>query len=320
MHDHWQRKRAILALLSDKTFTSGENLAGALSISRSAVNKHIEGLAEYGVSVFSVKGKGYRLEQPVFLLNEAQLKQTMPQRCFYFDEIDSTNAFMLAHASELESGDLCIAEYQSTGRGRRGRQWISPYGNHLYFSLFWRFPQGIAQAMGLSLVVGCALVKVLESFDVSDLGLKWPNDIYLEGRKLAGILVEMTGQADSECQLVIGIGINMAMSMAQGELIDQPWSDLSTLVDRLDKTALMIQLQKQLCADLRQFEQQGLSAFVTRWQQADLFAGRAVQLQLGNQEISGICRGIDEQGAVVLENNGNLQSYLGGEISLRPQD
>ena len=324
MTDQWTRKRQILALLSDTTeavsgFVSGERIAEALGISRAAVSKHIDALEALGVGVYSVKGKGYKLESPVSLIDESALVAGIDNRCFYFDETDSTNGFMLAHAAELVSGDICVAEYQSAGRGRRGRTWVSPYGNHLYCSLFWRFNQGMAQAMGLSLVVGCSLVEVLTRFGVTNIGVKWPNDIYLDHKKLAGILVEMSGQADSECNLVIGIGINMSMSAAQADRIDQPWSDLSTLETMPNKTELMIALQKQLKVDLQLFEKQGLKAFTQRWQAADLFMNQAVKLLMGENVVEGICRGIDDQGALLLENANGVTAYVGGEISLRLQ-
>lgn len=224
---------------------------------------------------------------------------------------------MLSHTTELKNGDVCVAEYQSAGRGRRGRTWVSPYGHHLYFSLFWTFPQGMAQAMGLSLVVACALVEVLKSFGVENIGVKWPNDIYLDNKKLAGILIEMSGQADSQCQLIIGVGVNMAMSEEQGKGIDQPWSDLSDLVDMPDKTALVIELQKQLKRDIQLFEREGLAAFKARWQAADLFYGREIRLLMGEKSVEGICRGVDEQGAVLLETADGVQAFIGGEISLR---
>ena len=224
---------------------------------------------------------------------------------------------MLSHTSELKSGDVCVAEYQSAGRGRRGRTWVSPYGHHLYFSQFWSFPQGMAQAMGLSLVVACSLVEVLKSFGVDNIGVKWPNNIYLNYKKLAGILIEMSGQADSECQLIIGIGVNMAMSEDQGKGIDQPWSDLSSLTDMPNKTDLVIALHKQLKRDIQLFEREGLASFKTRWQQADLFHGKEVRLLMGENHVDGICRGIDEQGAVLLETADGIQAYIGGEISLR---
>lgn len=317
MSDHWGRKRQILALLSSGQFVSGEQLATELGISRAAVNKHIDALETYGVAIYSVKGRGYKLANPISLIDASRLVQSIDNRCFYFHEIASTNGFMLDHTTELKNGDVCVAEYQSAGRGRRGRTWVSPYGHHLYFSLFWTFPQGMAQAMGLSLVVACTLVEVLKSFGVENIGVKWPNDIYLDNKKLAGILIEMSGQADSLCQLIIGVGVNMAMSEEQGKGIDQPWSDLSELVDMPDKTALVIALQKQLKRDIQLFEREGLAAFKTRWQAADLFYGREIRLLMGEKSVEGICRGVDEQGAVLLETADGVQAFIGGEISLR---
>lgn len=311
------RKREILGLLSSEHFVSGEELATQLGISRAAVSKHVDALEDYGVAIYSVKGRGYKLANPISLIDSARLIQSIDNRCFYFDEIPSTNGFMLSHTSELKSGDVCVAEYQSAGRGRRGRTWVSPYGHHLYFSQFWSFPQGMAQAMGLSLVVACSLVEVLKSFGVDNIGVKWPNDIYLNYKKLAGILIEMSGQADSECQLIIGIGVNMAMSEDQGKGIDQPWSDLSSLTDMPNKTDLVIALHKQLKRDIQLFEREGLAAFKTRWQQADLFHGKEIRLLMGENHVDGICRGIDEQGAVLLETADGIQAYIGGEISLR---
>ena len=317
MSDNWVRKREILGLLSSEHFVSGEELATQLGISRAAVSKHVDALEDYGVAIYSVKGRGYKLANPISLIDSARLIQSIDNRCFYFDEIPSTNGFMLSHTSELKSGDVCVAEYQSAGRGRRGRIWVSPYGHHLYFSQFWSFPQGMAQAMGLSLVVACSLVEVLKSFGVDNIGVKWPNDIYLNYKKLAGILIEMSGQADSECQLIIGIGVNMAMSEDQGKGIDQPWSDLSSLTDMPNKTDLVIALHKQLKRDIQLFEREGLAAFKTRWQQADLFHSKEIRLLMGENHVDGICRGIDEQGAVLLETADGIQAYIGGEISLR---
>lgn len=317
MTDHWARKRQILMALANEQFVSGEMLAQLIGVSRTAIANHISALEEYGVDIYSVKGKGYKLVNPVSLVDEDKLTEATNNRCFYFNELASTNAFLLKHIDELESGDLCVSEYQSAGRGRRGRTWLSPYGCHVYTSMFWSFPQGMAQAMGLSLVVACSLVKVLETFNVDGLGVKWPNDIYLNGKKLAGVLVEMSGQTDSECNVVIGIGINMAMPNAQGDAIDQPWSDLSELDSKPNKTDLVIALQKQLQADLRLFEAQGLAAFMMRWQAADLFLNEAVTLSMANNQVAGICKGIDEKGSILLETNQGIEAYVGGEISLR---
>lgn len=317
MKDSWLRKRAILKYLAAGDFVSGEWLATELGVSRAAVSKNIAGLEQYGVEIYSVKGRGYKLASPLSLIDEERLIAGIDNRSFYFDDLDSTNAFMLKHAGELTSGDICVAEYQSAGRGRRGRRWQSPYGSHLYCSMYWCFPQGMAQAMGLSLVVACSLATVLENNGVTEVGLKWPNDIYYQHKKLAGVLIEMSGQADSECNLVIGIGMNLAMPSQQAEHINQPWSDLSESGIELDKTELVIALQKQLQLDIRLFEQQGLSAFMVRWQASDIFYGQPIQLILGDKVIKGLCRGIDSAGAVILENDDGMQTFVGGEISLR---
>ncbi len=317
MSEQWAHKRAILKALELGEFISGEKLAVDLGITRAAINKKIASLEEYGVDIYSVKGKGYKLATPVSLIDEKLLKSVIKNRCFYFDEINSTNAFMLSHVNELSSGDTCIAEFQSAGRGRRGRAWVSPYGGHLYTSLYWRFSQGLAQAMGLSLVVACSLVTALRTLNVEGLGVKWPNDIYLNHKKLAGILVEMNGQSDGHCDLVIGIGMNLSMSASQADKIDQPWSDLSQQGHSIDKTELMLKLHSQLVKDLTLFEHEGLKAFLQRWHDVDLFDGKMIQLTMGEKVEEGICCGIDEQGSILLKQSGVVKAFVGGEISMR---
>jgi BirA family biotin operon repressor/biotin-[acetyl-CoA-carboxylase] ligase len=317
MNVHWLRKRQILASLTHERFVSGEVIAQSLSLTRAAINQHIDALKDYGIEIYSVKGKGYKLANPITLINESQLVNAVDNRCFYFDETTSTTAFMLSHAAELKSGDICIAEYQSAGRGRRGRQWLSPYGHHIYASLFWRLNQDISQVSGISLVVGCALVKTLQDMGVEGLGLKWPNDIYVDNKKLAGILIELSLSLARQTDLVIGFGINMSMSVEQGKLIDQPWSDLSSMDAMPDKTELLIRLHQQLKYDLTLFEQQGLGAFFARWNQHDLFINREVTLVMAPNSVTGICRGIDEQGAILLENDLGVTAFVGGEITLR---
>ncbi len=317
MIEQWSRKRDILAALTDKQFVSGEELAKQAGISRTAISNHISSLEDYGVEIYSVKGKGYKLANPVSLINEEKLTSSTDNRCFYFDELPSTNAFLLKHVEELSSGDICIAEYQSAGRGRRGRNWVSPYGCHLYYSMYWKLEQGMAKASGLSLVVACALVDALKRLGVDDLGVKWPNDIYLNGKKLAGVLIEMSGQPDSECHLVIGVGINISMPQAQGTKIDQAWSDLSEAPSSQEKTNLAIGLQKQLKHDLETFQSEGLDAFLERWKAIDQFYGKKVKLLMGENQINGVCKGIDATGAILLETDKGLIPFVGGEISLR---
>jgi len=235
--------------------------------------------------------------------------------------IDSTNQYLLDRINELDSGSVCLAEYQSSGRGRRGRQWVSPFGANLYLSMYWRLDAGMAAAMGLSLVVGVAVVEALEKLGVHGIKLKWPNDLYYNDQKLAGILVEMSGQAGGAANLVIGMGLNIAME-AGSEDIDQPWTSLNKVTDggvpgRNELAQALIVTLRNALVD---YEQSGMVGFVPRWNRLDNFLGRQVRLIIGPREIEGEVMGIDEQGAVILKNENGIQSFIGGEISLRKND
>lgn len=219
----------------------------------------------------------------------------------------------------LESGSVCIAEYQSNGRGRRGREWISPFGSNLYLSIYWRLDAGMAAAMGLSLVVGIAIVEALEKLGLPDIKLKWPNDLYFQDRKLAGILVEISGQTGAAANLVIGMGLNIHMHK-NTEGISQPWSCLESVADGvpIDRNALAAKMVSTLNDTLKKYEQAGMAQFVDKWNKLDNFINRPIKLIIGAKEISGVSRGINEQGAIVIETQQGLETYIGGEISLRP--
>ena len=181
----------LIALLADGEFHSGEQLGESLGMSRAAINKHIQTVREWGLDVFTVPGKGYSLPAPMQLLEaERILRGLDDKRVTVLPVVDSTNQYLLDRIETLQSGDACIAEYQLAGRGRRGRQWISPFGANLYLSMFWRLEQGPAAAMGLSLVIGMVMAEVLQRLGAKDVRVKWPNDVYVNGRKLCGILAE----------------------------------------------------------------------------------------------------------------------------------
>ena len=189
-------RQTLITLLSDGQFHSGEQLGEQLGISRAAVSKHMAALKELGLDLFSLTGKGYRLAVPMALYDEAQLQALAPMAPVHcFPVIDSTNQYLLERVNQLSSGESCLAECQTAGRGRRGKPWVSPFGCQLILSMYWRLEQGMAAAMGLSLAVGVAVVQALESLGYPGVELKWPNDLYYQGRKLAGILVEMSGSA-----------------------------------------------------------------------------------------------------------------------------
>ncbi|MCW8349218.1 bifunctional biotin--[acetyl-CoA-carboxylase] ligase/biotin operon repressor BirA [Vibrio sp. ZSDZ65] len=316
MKEH-QVKLAILQQLSEGGFHSGETLGESLGVSRAAISKHIQGIQQWGVDIFRVQGKGYQLAQPMELLNEARLRQTLTSPFELIPIIDSTNQYLLDKQQALSSGQVCISEYQAKGRGRRGREWVSPFGANLYLSMYWRLEAGIAAAMGLSLVVGVAIVEALESLGIEGVKLKWPNDLYHNDRKLAGILVEMSGQAGGAANLVIGMGMNLRMSH-QTEGIGQPWTSLSDVVSTpFSRNDLVVAFVKAWQQALEDYELKGMQGFVERWNRHDNFMGREVKLIMGSREIKGKVRGIDPTGAVLLETANGIEPFIGGEISLR---
>jgi len=308
----------LISILSDGEFHSGEQLGTELGMSRAAINKHIQTVRDWGVDIFTVPGKGYSLPSPIQLLDEAQIFSFLPEgRVSVLPVIDSTNQYLLDRIATLSSGDACVAEYQQAGRGRRGRKWFSPFGSNLYLSMYWKLEQGPAAAMGLSLVIGIIMAEVLQKLGAADVRVKWPNDLYLKDRKLAGILVELTGKTGDAAHLVIGAGINLRMREPSADSIDQGWINLQEAGVNIDRNQLTATLLTELRLALRQFEIDGLAPFISRWRSLDNFIDRPVKLLIGEQEIHGIERGIDQQGALLLEQDGVIKPYIGGEISLR---
>ncbi|ULR31353.1 bifunctional biotin--[acetyl-CoA-carboxylase] ligase/biotin operon repressor BirA [Dickeya fangzhongdai] len=308
----------LISILSDGEFYSGEYLGELMGMSRAAINKHIQTIREWGLDVFTVTGKGYALSAPIQLLDAEKIRsQIQSGNIAVLPVIDSTNQYLLDRLDSVSSGDACIAEYQQAGRGRRGRKWFSPFGSNLYLSLYWRLEQGPAAAVGVSLVIGIIMAEVLHHLGAEGVRVKWPNDLYLNDKKLAGILVELNGRTGDAAHLVIGAGINLRMNSSGSTVIDQGWINLQEAGIDIDRNMLAVKLVTELRAALAIYEQQGLAPFISRWNNLDNFYNRAVKLIVGNREIKGIDKGIDSQGALLLEQDGVIQSYIGGEISLR---
>jgi BirA family biotin operon repressor/biotin-[acetyl-CoA-carboxylase] ligase len=236
------------------------------------------------VDVFTVPGKGYSLPEPIQLLNEELIvTQVQTGKVAVLPVIDSTNQYLLDRIGELRSGDACVAEYQQAGRGRRGRKWFSPFGANLYLSMYWRLEQGPAAAIGLSLVIGIIMAEVLQELGAENVRVKWPNDLYLGDRKLAGILVELTGKTGDAAQIVIGAGINLAMRHAESDVINQGWVNLQEAGVVIDRNTLAVRLINELRAALQSFEQEGLSPWLSRWKKLDNFIDRPVKLIIGEK-------------------------------------
>ncbi|WP_116367261.1 bifunctional biotin--[acetyl-CoA-carboxylase] ligase/biotin operon repressor BirA [Parahaliea mediterranea] len=323
-------KTVILPMLADGEFHSGQALAEALGVSRTAVWKQLNRLEELGLELESVRGLGYRIPSGLELLDEAGIRDGLSETARgllgelqLHDTLDSTNAEALRRIDAgAARGLVCSAEQQTAGRGRRGRAWVSPFARNIYLSLTWEFTQGAAALEGLSLAVGVAASRALEQLGVPDVRLKWPNDLLARGGKLGGILLEMAGDVAGACQVVVGVGLNVRMPDAAAGAIDQAWSDLASLCGGQPpgRNALLAALLNELLPLLAGFEKTGFAAWRDAWMQRDAYADTPVVISSGaERQMAGVARGVDERGALQLETTVGIQSLFGGELSLRPQ-
>ena len=311
--------QTLLKLLGDGRFHSGEELGAALQVSRSAVWKRLQNLErEFGLAVQSVRGRGYRLAEPLIPIDPQQVQAPWPVDVLF--SVDSTNAEVMRRLDKGASTPFAVvAERQTAGRGRRGRAWVSPFGANLYCTLGISVRGGPKELEGLSLVVGLAVVRAVESLGIGGVGLKWPNDILQDGRKLAGILLELTGDPADLCSVAIGIGINVNMRSA--DAIDQPWTSLRESAGSLvDRNQLLSALSRELDRHLARHRELGFAASRVEWESFHLWQGREVCLSTASKQIVGRALGIDEQGALRLDVDGIESRYSGGELSLRLSD
>ncbi len=320
------KQKTILALLADGEFHSGTELADILGISRSAVWKQLNGLADLGLQHSAVSGKGYRLDNALELLVVSDINEVINEQAGALissleihDQLDSTNCYLVEGSqNNALSGSVCFAEYQTAGKGRRGRQWVSPYGCNIYLSILWRFQQGPAAISGLSLAIGVAVIRALKQHQIDDIGLKWPNDIYSQGKKLGGILVEVSGESDGPCSAVIGLGLNLFVPETQARSITQAWTDLSKITgqNRLFRNKLAGTLLNHLLPVIAEYEAIGINAYLDEWRDYDCLSGKAATLFIGEQQFEGIMQGIDDNGMLLIErSDGNVQTFASGEVS-----
>ncbi|MBT3437519.1 MAG: bifunctional biotin--[acetyl-CoA-carboxylase] ligase/biotin operon repressor BirA [Oceanospirillaceae bacterium] len=313
----------LLHLLADGHFHSGTDLGQHLNMSRAAVWKQLKGVEALGVQLHRVRGRGYRIAGGLDLLDLEAIQRQLPPLTPVFSmqlhmSLASTNQTLMQRVQqEPIHGQVVLAEVQTKGRGRLGRQWQSPFGQNIALSLGWRFAGGAAALEGLSLVVGLALVEALQDLGVSSAKLKWPNDVLADGKKLAGILLEMRGDATGPCHVVIGIGVNVHLQHSPN--IDQPWVSLRQLGYHVQRNELVARLLLRLNQHLHTFVVQGFAPVRRLWQSYNQHQDQLVQLLLSGETLNGVCRGVNDTGAVLVEVGGELRAFNGGEISLRPQ-
>lgn len=323
------------AHLNDGNWHSGQELADLLGVSRTIVWKQIEKLRSMGVEITASSGKGYRLgENHPGLFDENAIRKCLGDvspieagNILIFDSVGSTNDECMRLINNQKDGQgkgsiLVLAEQQTNGKGRRGKQWYSPYASNLYMSISQRFDQGAATLSGLSLVVGIALANVLAQRGLKQVQLKWPNDILFAEKKLGGILLELTGDIAGPCYAVIGIGLNLHMPKEAEQSVDQPYTDLFGIDSAIkwDKNKLVADIVRELHQQLQRFIQAGFNAFQADWLERDSYIGRDVTVSTSTSQIdSGKYVGVGTDGSILIKTTEGVKSFSGGEISLRPQ-
>lgn len=313
----------VLQLLADGQFHSGEALAQQFKVTRATIWNAIKHAESLGIPIFSVPGRGYKLPQAIeFLDKNAVLNAIGEQREWFnlviLDEIASTNTYLMQQKNVAHA--TCVAAHiQTKGKGRRGRTWVSQLGASLTFSLMWRFQCGAAALSGLSLAVGVALLRTLIGFGVNQAKLKWPNDVLVEGKKLAGILIELQGDLDGPSMAVIGVGINLNLPKAVIEVIDQPTIDLNTASNNtINQNFLLGKLLKHLTEVLSRFEQFGFVGLRDEWVSYHAYHQQPVRMLLTNgTEVIGVVNNVADDGILLVETSLGLQRFSAGEISLR---
>jgi BirA family biotin operon repressor/biotin-[acetyl-CoA-carboxylase] ligase len=310
-----------LLLIGPKT---GVELAEQLGISRAAVWKRIEYLRVQGLEITALKHTGYVLMHTTPLLCSADIRALLSteqnrQIKLHIDfATDSTQQHALAHNTQAQGLHVWLAESQTAGQGRRGKIWQSPPLCNIYCSVNRRFYGSIADLSGFSLATAVMLVESLQTFSSAALRLKWPNDIYLQGKKCAGLLIQVRGEASGPCDVTLGFGINVLMSERAGHAIDQAWTSLAKhSTQTLDRNKIAAKILGDLLVGFELYQVQGLSAFIDRWRALDELLDRPIFLTTGQVCINGIARGIDENGALLVEHDAKINRYHSGDVSVR---
>ena len=314
----------VAELLSDGEYHDGTSIGQQLNITRAAVWKLVKKLEHYGVMLSSVRGKGYRLEAPLVLLSSKCIQAKLKHKHVsleVLEKISSTNDYLKQYTHQNSQLRACMTEMQTEGRGRLHRSWHSPFGKNVYLSLLYPFSKDLSELSGLSLVVGLAICRAIESVaDLQSLPLKvkWPNDVLVDGLKLAGTLIEIQAESNGNCQVIVGVGLNVNMTKAAKDEIDQPWASLASVTGcDMNRNDLCAALIDSLVEAIDEFSEKGLSAFMTEWADRDFLVGSSITMESGNKKTTGISVGVNQQGNLLLKNKaGKTLVFSSGDASL----
>jgi BirA family biotin operon repressor/biotin-[acetyl-CoA-carboxylase] ligase len=315
----------VLAFLAEAAddFVSGEAISGKLGLSRAAVWKHVNALRGQGYQIDAVPARGYRLVAIPDRLGALEIgpllnTHDLGQRLHCSEELPSTNdrARELAEAG-AEHGEVVIAESQTAGRGRRGRSWSSPPGQNLYLSVILRPSLPPQRAPELTLVASVAACDACRKAGV-DAGIKWPNDLLVDGRKVAGILTELSAEADAVHWVILGIGVNLNSTL---EDLPEDLREVATslAIEReqpvpraLFAAALLSELEQWL--DLHAAE--GFGPIRDAWRERSVTLGREVRVDGDRGEIAGVAVDIDDSGALLVRGRAGVTRVVAGDVRL----
>lgn len=319
----------IFAALADGATHSGSALAQRLGVSRNAVWKGVQRLQLLGVELETVPRRGYRLLHAAVPLDAELVRAALDagtrralRRLDIAWSLASTNTELLErNALEAGRADVLCAEYQSAGRGRRARRWHAAPGTALCFSVAWKFAS-LPPALGaLSLAIGVALRRALRAEAGCDVQLKWPNDLWLQQRKLGGVLCEMRIEAAGAAQVVVGVGLNVALGPALLRAVAKSGTtaiDLAAAgVSPCDRNQLLARLLREIVRCLQVFGQSGFASFRDEWLAADALGGHEVVVSDERREQRGRALGVDAEGALQLATPAGIVRVLSGDVSLR---
>ncbi len=262
--------------------------------------------------------QGSQLSKDRILNHLLTLDCQLPIELHLFASIDSTNRYLKSLPAN-KIIDVCCAETQTAGRGRFGRTWHSPYGEHIYFSSRWHFDCDPSHLSGLSLVVSLAIIAALTDFGIKEeIRVKWPNDLIWQHRKLSGTLIEVVGESHHHAEVIIGIGLNVNGYSQNTPLIDKPWCSLCDLTNQeLDRNRLIALLIIQLHRYVQAFITYGFTQFIEQWQSVDYLYHQNISVRQGNSYLHGKACGVNELGYLVLEDDEGMQHDLSsGDTSL----
>jgi BirA family biotin operon repressor/biotin-[acetyl-CoA-carboxylase] ligase len=319
----------LLVLLSDGELHSGEWLAKELGQTRAAVWKGVQRLRAAGIEVHALARRGYRLANRVELLDAQRIRAELTAECRahlhdleLLFEIDSTNTRLLAAPPPAPGmADVCVSELQYAGRGRLGRRWIAPFGGGIAMSLGWTCSDVVRTLPALSLGVGVAVSRALSRAGAQGITLKWPNDIWFRDRKIGGVLIELRAESGGPAHVVIGVGINVSLPEQARREIEAGGVAVAAAADACatppSRNLVAGAILDELLSMLVQYERFGFSAFRDEWSALDGLKDRPALVTVGGTAILGVARGVDSDGALLLETQERLQRFVSGEASLR---